>query len=90
MNNHTINIKINELHNENNNLFFLITCLGTILYSLSEIFNININAVIQNRLHLNMFNYILLLSGLISIFKITIFQKLLFFLIYNIMYLMLE
>lgn len=89
MYNHTIIIKNNDTTNTNDNLFFFITCLGAILYSLSEIFNINIYEIIQNRFHLLVFNYVLLLASIMSIIKISIFQKLLFYLIYNIIHIML-
>jgi len=89
MYNYTIIIKNNDAIDTNDNLFFFITCFGAILYSLFEIFNINIYEIIQNRFHLLVFNYVLLLASIVSIIKISIFKKLLFYLIYNIIHIML-
>ena len=48
----------------------LIICIGTIIYSLCGIFNIDIDFIIQDRFNKNIFNMILLFSSLAIIINI--------------------
>ena len=48
----------------------LLTCIGAIFYSLCAIYNIDPDAIIQNRRHKFIFNILLLMYSSISLIKL--------------------
>jgi len=73
MNNHTIIYQDTNEVKKYIDSDIIITCIGTLFYSLCNLFQIDINYIIQNRYHTMLFNLILFFCSLVSIIKTMIY-----------------